>query len=466
MNTPLEQPQIPPSLNQHGERKFIYPAEVKGFFRKHRNWTQALLLAFFLLTPWLTINGKQALLLDVVHREFHIFGLSLYAHDAPLLFLIFAIAVFGLIFITTVWGRVFCGWACPQTVFIDGVFRRIEILVEGKYLERRKMAQSSMTSSILFKKLIKWSLYVIAASLIAHSFIAFFVGAKNLIAMMQLNPTDNWTYFVIITSITLIILFDFAWFREQFCLIVCPYGRFQSVLLGSRTLNIAYDIQRGEPRKGSAPSPVPQGDCVNCRRCVEVCPTGIDIRQGLQLECISCTACIDACDEIMEKVKKPKGLIRYMNTHGGNSWSIRSPRAWFSLFIVSVALFSLIGILSFRKDVDFSVLRAKDALFQKVLINNTEHYTNHFKVHVKNQTQQPMSLKMSCLAESTELEITTITNPIELAANENKEVHIFIKFLPEQLKNGQLSVDLKIENTTNKEVLGVRSIHLVGPGGL
>lgn len=458
-------PEIPPSLDEYGHRKTIIPAEARGYFRRWRNWTQAGLLAFFLISPWVRIDGEQALFLNIAKKEFHFFGLHLYAHDAPLAFFILVIATFGLIFVTTVWGRAFCGWVCPQTVFIDGVFRRIEILVEGKYLERRRMAQAPMTGTIFFKKSLKWFIFFIVASLISHSFIAFFVGARPLLTMMGSSPYDNWTYFLLITGTTLLVLFDFAWFREQFCLIVCPYGRFQSVLLGRRTLNVAYDVQRGEPRKGLAPTPDGKnGDCVSCRRCVEVCPTGIDIRQGLQLECIACTACIDACDEIMEKVKKPKGLIRYMNTDGGSTWSIRSPRALFSLGVVILSFVVLTSLLLTRGEVDISVLRGKDALFQRLVVDNQEYYTNHFKIHVKNQTREPMNLRIAATSGITPLEIITPENPLALSAQQDREVHIFIKFLPDLLKSGKAPMEIVFVNTLSSELVTTKSVQLVGPG--
>lgn len=464
MNTPLSQPEIPPSLDQHGERKWIIPAEVKGRFRRLRDVTQWGLLAFFLLSPWIYIGGEQALFFNIAKKEFHFFGLSLYAHDAPLIFFFIAIAAFGLIFVTTVWGRAFCGWACPQTVFIDGVFRKIEIAIEGKYLVRRKMAQSPMTAEIFYKKSIKWILFVMVSSLIAHSFVAFFVGSRELVQMMQNNPQDNWSYFVLITAMTLLILFDFAWFREQFCLIVCPYGRFQSVLLGRRTLNVAYDVNRGEPRKGLQPKVDGNtGDCVNCRRCVEVCPTGIDIRQGLQLECIACTACIDACDEIMEKVKKPKGLIRYMNTLNTSEWTIRSPRAIFSLIVVSLSTIALTVLLAARNELDVSVLRGKDALYQRIEENGLENLTNHFRLHIKNQTKTPMSVSMEASTESSPLVLISPENPLKLTSQEHREIHVFIKFSPALLKEGQVSATLKFKKEGSDTAITSKSVHLVGP---
>lgn len=455
--------EIPPSLDQNGGRINIIPAEVRGKFRRHRNWTQVVLLAFFLITPWLSLNGQPLLLLDVINREFHFFGLHLFAHDTPLIFFIFAIFIFGLIFVTAVWGRVFCGWTCPQTVFIDAVFRRIEILIEGTYLTRRKDALAPMSVKKFIRKVIKWSLFVFASSVIAHSFIAFFVGSQKLMSMMAMDPRQNWNYFLLITSVTLIVLFDFAWFREQFCLIVCPYGRFQSVLISPQSLNPGYDVQRGEPRKGSVPAGEPTGDCVSCRRCVEVCPTGIDIRKGLQMECIACTACIDACDEIMVKVNKPKGLIRYMNVTGGSKVKLFSARALFSLAIVLICLALLLRTVLLRDELDISVLRGRDALYRELIVDGETFLSNHFRLHIKNQAAKDFKLKISGTMDGRALEIATPENPVNLRSGEDREIHLFIKFRGEWLSKGKGTARIVIENESGGKPSESSEIHLIGP---
>lgn len=435
---------------------------MRGFFRRRRDIVEFILLAFSLLSPWITLNGEQALLLDVLKREFHFFGLSLYSHDAPLLFFVLVIVVFGIIFVTVVWGRVFCGWVCPQTVFIDGVFRRIEIWVEGGYLERRRMAKGSFTRTILRKKITKWFLYFVVSSIFAHSFVAVFVGSKTLLAMMQLDPRNNWTYFSLISAFTLLILFNFGWFREQFCLIVCPYGRFQSVLLGAKTLTITYDIKRGEPRKSKNTPSELTGDCVNCRRCVEVCPTGIDIRNGLQMECIACTACADACDEIMDKVKKPRGLIRYMTSEGKSIWTLRAPRAIFSLSAVLMACGFLIANVWTRDHIDVTVLRGKDALFQRVEENGVHYLTNHYRLHIKNQAGKELSLNIAGSTADGALQVVTPFNPLPLKSNEAREIHIFLKFPESILTGGEIPAQIVISDGV--AIVIKRSVHLVGPG--
>lgn len=451
------------SLGEFGQKKAIIPAEVKGPWRNRRTIVQAVLVIFFLVLPWIEIGGHQALLLDVVHREFSFFGLKLYAHDAPLLFPILAISVFGLLFVTSVWGRIWCGWACPQTVFIDGLFRRIEIWTEGKYLARRRSLSQPMTLKVFFQKLTKWTLFFLVSSAIAHSFIAYFVGSHDLIEMMGKDPSENMTYFVLVTAFTGVILFDFGWFREQFCVIVCPYGRFQSVLLDPSSLAVIYDENRGEPRKGLAAEGARKGDCVSCNRCVEVCPTGIDIRRGVQMECIACTACIDACDEIMEKVKKPKGLIRYSNLQG-TSWTFKKGRLLLFGFIITAATTALVVGLMARGVLDVSVLRAKGGIFQTIQeTDGTKKIINQFHLHIRNQLQQVQSVTVKTSVPG--VEVALPMNPFPMQPGQDEQIPMFIKFLPTVLNpSGDLELQINIE--TEKPVPNsiIRSVRLIGPG--
>lgn len=310
------------TTDETGRRIFPQPADVRGKYRTRRNWVEAALILFFLVLPWIRIGGRQALLLDIANRHFEIFGLTLRAHDAPLLVFVLAIFFFGLFFATAMWGRVWCGWACPQTVFIDGVYRRIERWIEGGALERRRLDRAPWSLNKAWKRTLKWSAFTAVSLVVAHSFLAYFVGVEELAVMIRHSPFEHPSTFVFMAVMTLVLLFDFGWFREQFCVIACPYGRFQSVLMDSRSTIVAYDVDRGEPRATPQAKQLAKthggqlGDCVNCYRCVQVCPVGIDIRRGVQMECIACTACIDACDDVMTKIKKPVGLIRYDSLAG------------------------------------------------------------------------------------------------------------------------------------------------------
>lgn len=463
-------------LDEHGNRKSIIPAEVKGFWRKKRDFFYSFLIFIFLILPWTEINGVQTILLDLPNRRFAIFGVTFWAHDAPMVFFILLFFTLGLTFITSIWGRIWCGWACPQTVFIDFIYRRIERVIEGNYIQRRQLEKQDLNLIKLLKKSTKWVLFFLVSSAIAHSFTAYFVGASELTKWVYSGDMNtHWTTFLIITFITLILLFDFGWFREQFCIIMCPYGRFQSVLMDHGSLAVLYDEKRGEPRKGLSPTPGGKnGDCVSCQRCVQVCPTGIDIRKGLQMECIACTACIDACDEIMEKVKKPKGLIKY-STISGNQNKLTSVRSIIYLTILLGCSLVFIYLLLNRSDTHAALLRAKEAPYQLIKNNEgTERVMNHFKLHLKNQGFESKNYFISIPEEfkNLDIELKIPINPIPVAAGTDKTVHLFMVFKKEiLLSKGELKLKLLIKDTQNSETMNSKTINndqvkefsLVGP---
>ena len=396
-----------------------------------------------------------------------------WAHDAPLIFFILAFLTIGLAFITAVWGRVWCGWACPQTVFIDGIFRRLEYLIIGSHVQQRNLAQAPWDVKKFFKLGVLWTLFIIVSLIIAHSFLAYFVGADRLVEMTQHNPGQNWTIFIIMAFLTAVFLFDFGWFREQFCIIVCPYGRFQSVLIDDDSLTVSYDTVRGEPRKGSVKAGETEGDCINCYKCVAVCPTGIDIRNGLQLECIGCTACIDACDEVMEKVEKPKGLIRYAtgNALKGLRTKWLRPRVAIYLVLLVVVVSALTFFIDRREDIVVTILRGKDAPFQVIEEEDADEHEeeeviNHFKMHMKNQSFDSVSLKMSLPEEWEERDVEIITQDkiINLDGGKDVTIHFFVKF-PRDVtgKSGTQSIKLNFIDTRSKKIKTEEDLNLVGP---
>jgi cytochrome c oxidase accessory protein FixG len=425
------------TTDEFGDRVYIYPAEVQGFWRKHRTWTQAVLVIFFLVLPWIKINGSQAVFLSITRREFALFGLTFFANDGPLIFFILAMLTLGLAFVTAIWGRIWCGWACPQTVFIDGVFRRIEKLIEGTHLQRRKLDQENISLSKIFKKSLKWFLFFILSAVIAHSLIAYFTGSEELLKMISHPPSENWGDFVLVFSITGVLLFNFGWFKEQFCFIMCPYGRFQAILMDSNSMAVMYDEKRGEPRKKPDIPKEQQGDCVNCLRCVMVCPTGIDIRRGIQMECINCTACIDACDEIMDKVNKPKGLIRYstsvqMNENGKKSfWSFRTVLYF---FLILSALSILVFKITTRENLHMELLRVKGAPYRVLEGSDQGLIMNQFNAHIRNQTNKVLKVQFKILSDSESIkgiELIQQTKEINLKPGEIQSHLLFVKFPPE-----------------------------------
>lgn len=464
------------TTDAEGRRVFIHPADVRGRFRVRRTVVQAILIVFFLALPWIKLGGRQALLLDIAHRRFEIFGLSLRAHDAPILVFVFATAAFALFFATAVFGRVWCGWACPQTVFIDGLFRRIERLIDGPALERRRLQQATWSKQKIFKRLSKWSLYFFATLILTHSFLAYFVGTDRLATMIRSSPQENLGNFLVMVGLTAVVLIDFAWFREQFCTIVCPYGRFQSVLLDRHSKVVAYDRARGEPR--STPQAkvlakthgTPLGDCVNCYRCVQVCPTGIDIRRGLQLECVACTSCIDACDEVMQKLNKPIGLIRYQSGLFARTTRFRlNARAaiYLGLLVVSIGALSL--TLTLRSPIQVEVLRAKDAPYTAELrADGSTIVINHFKLELSNQSgaSQALDFRLNENLTSQGAELVTAIRPLVLLDGNVTQVDVFIRFPKTLLKNGMARIEFTVATTGSENAAAVeikKEASLVGP---
>jgi cytochrome c oxidase accessory protein FixG len=445
-------------LDEHGGRKRIIPAEVRGRFRKWRTYVHWSLLIFFLVLPWCTINGTQAMLFDIPDRRFEFFGQVFMSHDSPLLFFIIALFALGIIVTTALWGRIWCGWACPQTVFIDAVYRKIEQLCEGNYIERRRLAQSPLTFEKFRKTGLKWVSFIAVSSLIAHSFIAYFAGSKNLLAMMQAPPGENQGYFWIVFSVTGLLLFNFGWFREQFCIIMCPYGRFQSALLDQQSVVIAYDEVRGEPRRGLDKNKT--GDCVSCNRCVQVCPTGIDIRNGLQMECIGCTACVDACDEIMVKVKKPVGLISYTTATPGVKPDYFRPRVLAYGFLILLCLVGFGTSLARHENFSAVVLRATDSPYQMLPDGQV---LNHFKLNLHNQSHQTQNFEIAIAGSNSGFTLTQAGTTYAVGSGDSREVHVFVKFPKEALdRSGRAPLQIQLREIITQEVRLLEST-AVGP---
>ena len=443
-----------------GRRITLHPADVRGRFRKLRTKVQVVLLAIFLTLPWFRIGGRQALLIDVSHREFEIFGLSLRAHNAPLLFFVFAAAAFTLFFVTSIWGRMWCGWACPQTVFIDGVFRRIERWIEGAALEQRKLAQAPWTLNKIAKRGSKWSLFVLVSLVITHSFLAYFVGTDRLAHMIASSPRENLGSFIFILVTTGVIVFDFGWFREQFCIIVCPYGRFQSVLTDRNSTFVVYDVKRGEPRATPQTKQLAKahgaslGDCVNCYRCVQVCPVGIDIRRGVQMECISCTACMDACDEVMTKIKKPVGLIKYDSLSQPKGKMAKSsfpiwkrPRSMTYLGAALIAVTLLLVGLSASQQLSVIVMRANGEL-PYTYDASTDLVTNHLRLELSNQTgaSQSLDFAVSGADLKDQVQLITAVHPLILTAGQAERVDLFIRVPKHFIQQGEYKTHLLIHH--------------------
>jgi cytochrome c oxidase accessory protein FixG len=376
------------SIRKDGRRPFIHTADVSGRFTTLRRVVFYVLIAIWAVLPWVNIQGRPAVFLDVPARRFFLFGGSFDATSFWLVWFLLTGVLFSLLVTTTTLGRVWCGYACPQTVFLEGVFRRLERLFEGNRNERIARDKAPMSLDKFLRRTAKHATFILAALLISHMFVAYFVSMPSLLQMMTRSPAEHPYAFAWCFVVGGILYGNFAWFREQLCLIVCPYGRLQSVMLDDDSLVIGYDEKRGEPRgKGKPKAGEERGDCVDCNRCVVVCPTGIDIRNGLQVDCVACAQCIDACDEVMDKLKKPRGLIRYDSLRGlrGERRRFWRPRLFF-YGVVGVALASAATFfLMTRSDVQARILRLRGMPY----VVEGELLRNSYEVHLVNDSDHP-----------------------------------------------------------------------------
>jgi len=354
------------------KRNFIHPKKPKGRFYNYRTWLSWVLLAIFVIFPFIKIKGNQFFLFNVVERQFNIFGFPFFPQDFHIFAIAIGISVVFIILFTVIFGRIFCGWLCPQTIFMEMVFRKIEYLIEGDRGKQIKLEKQDWDAEKIRKKGLKWLVFALVSFIIANIMFAYVIGTDTLIQYMKDGVSEHLRTFVILMIFTSVFYFVFAWFREQACIIVCPYGRLQGVLLDNNSINVAYDFVRGEGEKGRGKYKKSDdratsglGDCVDCKQCVTVCPTGIDIRNGTQLECINCTACIDACDAMMENVGFEKGLIGYKTENDiekGEKFAF-GKRHWFYVFVLTILTSLLFGLLIFRGSVETVILRLPGQMF-------------------------------------------------------------------------------------------------------
>ena len=379
---PLLPPTVPQgSLNADGSRAFVFPADVKGRFATARKATFYALVALWAALPWIPMGGHPAVFVDIEHRKFFLFGATFNSQDIWLMFFVITGTVFSLLYATAVAGRVFCGWACPQTVFLEGFYRPIERLTEGPREKRIKLDKADWGLEKLLRRGAKHALFLVTSMFVAHVFVSYFVSMPRLWAMVRGNPGAHPEAFAWATGVTLILYGNFAWFREQVCLIICPYGRLQSVLVDPDSITIGYDEQRGEPRGKAGTEGA--GDCIDCKRCIVVCPTAIDIRAGMQLDCIGCSACIDACDEIMDKVGRPRGLVRYDSLNGlaGKPKRFLRPRLYFYTAMMLVG--ATVATFAFRRHTEFEANLFRQPGLPYVM--DAGEVRNSFTIHLFNK---------------------------------------------------------------------------------
>lgn len=361
------------TINEEGKRAWIFPKKPSGKLYEYRKYASYFLLVFLFAAPFLKVNGNQFLMFNVLERRFNVFGFPFWPQDFYLFVISMLIGVVFVALFTVAFGRIFCGWMCPQTIFMEMVFRRIEYWIDGDRGAQIKLDRQKWNAEKIRKRVIKWIAFFMISFLIANVFLAYLIGSDRLIRYIYEGPLAHLSTMVSLLIFTAVFYFVFAWFREQVCIIACPYGRMQSVLLDNKSIVVAYDHKRGEAengrkkwRKDEDREALGHGDCIDCFQCVNVCPTGIDIRNGTQLECVNCTACIDECDTIMEKVKLPKGLIRYASEDEivKKEKFKFTPRLKGYTAVLVILTGILIGMLFLRTDLEANILRLPGQLYE------------------------------------------------------------------------------------------------------
>jgi cytochrome c oxidase accessory protein FixG len=381
------------TIDAEGKRNFIFPKKPAGRFYDYRKWVSYFLLLILIANPFIKINGNQFMMFNVLERRFNLFGFPFWPQDFYLFVISMIVGVVFVILFTVIFGRIFCGWICPQTIFLEMVFRRIEFWIEGDRGAQIRLEKQDWDADKIRKKALKWSIFLIISFFLANVFLAYLISSDELLKMIYEGPENHISTLISLFIFTGVFYFIFAWFREQVCIIACPYGRLQGVLLDNKSINVAYDFVRGEKETGRAKfnkqedrSTTGKGDCIDCKQCVHVCPTGIDIRNGTQLECINCTACIDECDTIMETVGLPKGLIRYASEDEieKNSKFQFTTRMKGYTAVLFILIGILVGLLFLRTEVEAVFLRLPGQLFE----HKGENISNIYTFKVLNKTNK------------------------------------------------------------------------------
>ena len=454
------------TADQHGNRRWLHPKKPSGKWHRRRAWFATALIVIMFAGPWIRIHGNPLLLLNILERRFSILGQIFWPQD----FVIFAVAMLvfitGIIIFTTAFGRLWCGWACPQTVMMEMVFRKIEYLIEGDAHEQRALDAAPWNAGKVLKKALKQFVFLGLSFIVGNTLFAYIVGSEKLLAIQFDDPRNHVAGLTFMVLFTLLFYAIFARFREQACTFICPYGRFQSAVLDENSMVVAYDHKRGEMRaplhrdqSHEQRAAAGQGDCVACRQCVAVCPTGIDIRNGTQMECVNCTACIDACDTIMDKVGRPRGLIRFASLNNIERGEPQRFTARMKLYAgVLTALIAFFLFLVFtRAEVGTTLLRAPGSLFQQTAEGRIQNiYT--MKVINKTARDLPVELKLENADGTVRL---MGAGPFVVPKENQAQTSVLIELAPAALTGN--STKLKLGIYANGKRLETVTTGFVGP---
>lgn len=462
---PVPEHRVLPTLNEDGSRRRIRPKLFAGKWYRRRLAVGWALIAAFVLIPFIEMNGKPLILLDVAAREFTFFGRTFFATDGVLLMFLMLSIFIGIIALTAIVGRAWCGWGCPQTVYMELLFRPIERLFEG---DRNAQLRLDKKGGGL-RRVLKNVVFALLALFVGNVFLAYFVGVDTLRDWVVSPPTEHWGGFLVMGITAGLVFFDFAYFREQMCTVICPYARLQSALFDKDSLIIGYDEKRGEPRGKGKPKPG-EGDCIDCNACVVACPTGIDIREGLQLECIACAQCIDACNTIMPKVNRPPDLIKYASdrTLQGGRRRILRPRAVVYGVLIAVLVTALILVGGGRNGADVTVLRGIGAPF----VLGEDGVRNQVRIKIENRSGEKASYPIQVFLEEedhllpledTSSRVILPENPLVVKSHDRRTTSLFVVSPRPAFEEGEMDIVVRVTEP-NGRVVDV-PYQLLGPEG-
>lgn len=450
---------IPTITDIGNKRKWMYPQIIKGKLYKYRDFVSYALLALLFSSPFIKINGEQMILLNVMERKFVFFGIIFWPQDFYLFVLALLTFMVFIVMFTAIFGRVWCGWACPQTIFMEMVFRKIENWIEGDWIRQQKLNQAPLSFEKIAKKTAKHSIFIIISFLISNIFLAYIIGSDSLIKIMSEPVGQHLSGFISILIFTMVFYIVFSYLRELVCTVICPYGRLQGVLLDNQSIIVAYDYERGEPR-GKILKNTDQnlGDCIDCKVCVHVCPTGIDIRNGTQLECINCTACIDACDMVMEKINRPKRLIGFMSEDQIKTKSpFKLSRKVYAYSVVLLVLFSVLSFLLIsRSDIETTLLRAGGTLYQ---LRDNGTVSNLYNAELVNKTTKMVKFEMRPVDPDTKIQYIRKEDEI----NKGSSVKVTFFVLRSQKSVGKYKSEIGIEIWSEGKLVDKIKTNFIAP---
>lgn len=432
------------TVKEDGKRNWVYPKKVRGWFYRYRTYLSWILLAVLIAGPFIQVDGRPWLLFNIFERKFIIFGAAFWPQDTHLLIFLLLILFVFIILFTVIFGRIWCGWACPQTLFMEMVFRKIEYFIEGDANQQRTLNQQAWNGEKLIKKGAKIFIFALISLMIGHLVMAYLIGIEQVYEIISRSPGENMAGFIGLLAFSGIFMFVFTWFREQACTVVCPYGRLQGVLLDDNSINVMYDYVRGEPRGPIRKNKeMPEtGDCVDCSLCVQVCPTGIDIRNGVQMECVNCTACIDACDEVMLKVDRPKGLIRYASETSiqTGTQKLLNGRVKAYSIVLLLLIVGFISLLATRDDLKATITRYPGMTYQ---VRDDGTVSNLYEITLINKTFDPQAVSISSLSDQFNVELIGEDNWI-LAPQSKMEGRFFLVAKPKNTTQVAEKVQLSL----------------------